>query len=97
MASGLGSRVAMMNLVISNVPGPDYPYYVAGARVERIVPVSLLSGDVGLNITCFSYNGSIEFGLLSTPQIANDLDGLGDGIEPALRELEEAAGLKAAP
>lgn len=92
-ASRLGSRVAPLNLCISNVPGPDYPYYVAGARVERIIPVSLLMLDGGLNITCFSYNGSIDFGLVSTPQIANDLDELGDGFEPALRELEEAAGL----
>jgi diacylglycerol O-acyltransferase / wax synthase len=95
-ASRLGSRVAPLNVCISNVPGPDYPYYVAGALVERIIPVSLLTLDGGLNITCFSYNGSIDFGLLSTPQIANDLDELGDGFEPALRELEEAAGLTVA-
>jgi diacylglycerol O-acyltransferase / wax synthase len=94
-ASRLGSRVAPINVCISNVPGPDYPYYIAGARVERIIPVSLLTLDGGLNITCFSYNGSIEFALLSTPQIANDLEELGDGFEPALRELEEAAGLTA--
>ncbi len=95
-ASRLGSRVAPINLCISNVPGPDYPYYVAGARVERIIPVSLLMADGGLNITCFSYNGSIDFGLLTTPQIANDIDELGNAFEPALRELEEAAALTVA-
>ena len=95
-ASRLGSKVAPLNVCISNVPGPDYPYYVGGALVERIMPISLLTLDGGLNITCFSYNGSIDFGLLSTPQIANDLDELGDGFEPALRELEEAAGLTVA-
>jgi diacylglycerol O-acyltransferase / wax synthase len=92
-ASQLGSRIAPLNVCVSNIPGPDYPYYIAGARVERIIPVSLLMADQGLNITCFSYNGSIEFGLLSTPQIADDLEELGNDFEPALRELEEAVGL----
>ena len=80
-------------MCVSNVPGPDYPYYIVGARVERIIPVSLLMADQGLNITCFSYDNSIEFGLLSTPQIADDLDELGNAFEPALRELAAAARL----
>ncbi len=92
-ASHLGSRIPPLNVCVSNIPGPGYPYYIAGARVERIIPVSLLMADQGLNITCFSYNGSMDFGLLSTPQIAEDLDELGNGFESALRELEEAAGL----
>ncbi len=92
-ASQLGSRIAPLNVCVSNVPGPDYPYYIVGARVERIIPVSLLMADQGLNITCFSYDNSIEFGLLSTPQIADDLDELGNAFEPALRELAAAARL----
>jgi diacylglycerol O-acyltransferase / wax synthase len=90
-ASRLGSRVAPINVCVSNIPGPDHPYYIAGARVERIIPVSLLTFDVGLNITCFSYNGWIDFGLVTTPQIANDIDELADSFHTALRELEDAA------
>ena len=54
-----------------------------------------LSLDVGLNITCLGYNGSIAFGINTTPQIAPGVDELADSFEPALRELEQAAGIAA--
>jgi diacylglycerol O-acyltransferase len=92
-ASRLGTHVAPINVVISNVPGPDYRFYLAGAVVEQWVPIGTLMLDVGLNITCFTYHGGVDFGLLTTPQIADDIGDLADAIEPALKELEEAAGL----
>ena len=95
-ANRLGSRVAPLNVCISNIPGPDYPYYAAGALVERRLPIGPLVADLGLNITCFSYNGSMDFGVNTTPQIARDVDELADGFEPALLELEQAACIVAA-
>ncbi len=78
----------LFNLFVSNVPGPQLPLYIAGARVEGIYPVSAVT-DVtgGLNITLFSYDGSLDFGLIACREMVPDVWNLIGYLQDAMAEM----------
>jgi diacylglycerol O-acyltransferase / wax synthase len=80
------------NLTISNVPGPDFPLYVAGSRLEAMYPMGPVIHGQGLNITVVSYLGRMYFGMVGDPQTVPPLPELAEEIPKAASELLEAAG-----
>jgi WS/DGAT/MGAT family acyltransferase len=77
-----------INLIISNVPGPQFPLFLCGGRVLSYYPMSVLS-DVsgGVNITCLSYDGMIDFGIVACPERMDDVWGLLGHLRSALDDL----------
>jgi WS/DGAT/MGAT family acyltransferase len=73
------------NLVISNVPGPQFPLYCAGARVVGTYPVSVITDGMGLNITVMSYCGKLDVGIVADreqmPDVGDLMAWLQDGID----------------
>nr|MDJ0787896.1 WS/DGAT domain-containing protein [Myxococcota bacterium] len=78
------------NVVISNVPGPQFPVYGFGAKLVANYPVSAINDGVGLNITVQSYNGNLDFGLIACRDLMPDLWTLMDYLGESLAELKEA-------
>jgi diacylglycerol O-acyltransferase / wax synthase len=81
------------NLVISNVPGPRKPHYFNGARLEGIYPLSIPIHGMGLNITCTSYAGQMDFGLTGCRRTVPRLQRLLTHLDDELADLEKAAGV----
>lgn len=75
------------NLVISNVPGPPMPLYLAGYRIAAYVPVSIVTHGLGLNITILSYNGMLGYGLVADPACTGPLSKWTTHIKAAHAEL----------
>jgi diacylglycerol O-acyltransferase len=94
-ATGLSNRLPMLaNLVISNVPGPQVPLYLAGARMLTFHPMSIVVHGVALNITIQTYAGSVDFGLIAdktaVPQIHELTDALLQAFEVGRQRLVAA-------
>jgi WS/DGAT/MGAT family acyltransferase len=75
------------NLVISNVPGPPFPLYMAGARLEAHYPVSVITDGMGLNITVMSYMGHMDFGIVADRDQMPDVHKLMDWLPEELAAL----------
>ena len=92
-AARLVSRARWFNLVVSNIPAPQVPLYLAGARLLRSYPAMPLGENCALSIACTSLGGTMAFGLTADWDALKDLDVLARGIEAALDELAAAAGV----
>jgi len=85
------------NLVISNVPGPDFPLYLGGSTMLGMFPLGPVMDGMGLNITIMSYMGVLYWGLASDSRAVPRLWDVASAIPHALTELMDAAGLEPEP
>jgi diacylglycerol O-acyltransferase len=82
-----------VNLIVSNVPGPPFPLYSAGARLESMHPIGPLMMGMAMNVTVISYCGSLDFGVVTCPEAIPDPQGFADLIPAAADDVEEALGI----
>jgi diacylglycerol O-acyltransferase / wax synthase len=93
-ASRLVARQRMFNLVVTNVPGPQFPLYLAGRRMIDPFPMVPLAKNQGLGIALLSYAGKINFGLVGDYDVLWDLDDFAEDVRKSLDELAAAAGVE---
>jgi diacylglycerol O-acyltransferase len=75
------------NLVLSNVPGPPIPLFLAGARVETLLPLGPVLDGAGLNVTIVSYSDRVGVGFIACADSIPDLHELAAEVAPSLAEL----------
>jgi WS/DGAT/MGAT family acyltransferase len=91
-ASRINFSTRLFNVIVTNVPGPQFPLYVLGRELRQAYPVAFLPRDHALAVGVMSYNGAINFGLLGDFDALPDIDAIGDSIANGIRELVELAG-----
>jgi hypothetical protein len=79
-ASRINFSTRLFNLIVTNVPGPQFPLYVLGKELEEVIPIAFLPRDHALAIAIMSYNGALNFGLLGDFDALPDIDVIGDAI-----------------
>jgi hypothetical protein len=82
----------LFNMIVTNVPGPQFPIYLLGRELQELVPVAFLPDNYALTIAAMSYNGKLDFSLLGDYDAMPDIELVGGYVEEALDELLEAAG-----
>jgi diacylglycerol O-acyltransferase / wax synthase len=86
-ASRMNFAGRFYNLLVTNIPGPQFPLYVLGRRLEAMFPVAFLAGNRTLAVAIISYDGALNFGLIADYDELADLDVVAAGIESSTEEL----------
>jgi WS/DGAT/MGAT family acyltransferase len=92
MAARLAARGRFINLVVSNVPGPQIPLYIAGARLMASYPIMPIAENMGLSVACTSLAGTMAFGLTADWDTLPDIEYLAAAMDESLSELLKASG-----
>jgi hypothetical protein len=73
--------------VMTNVPGPQQPLFLAGARLGQIMFWVPQSGDIGMGVSILSYAGGVQFGLITDAGMVPDPEGVIAGFRPEFERL----------
>jgi diacylglycerol O-acyltransferase / wax synthase len=90
-ASRLNFSTRAYNLLVTNVPGPQFPLYLLGREMQELAPVPFLAPKRALAIAIMSYNGNVVIGLMGDYDAMADLDAFGDYVKESLAELLDEA------
>jgi diacylglycerol O-acyltransferase / wax synthase len=82
----------LFNMLVTNFPGPQVPFYVLGRELTAVYPIGFLAKRHALAIAMFSYNGAMHFGLLADRGTVSDLDSIAGYLDESVKELLEIAG-----
>ncbi len=93
-AARLSARQRFFNLVVTNVPGPQFQLYLLGRELRDVFPMVPLAQNQGLGVALMSYNGAINFGLVGDYDILFDLGEVAQEFADSLAELADAAEIK---
>ncbi len=93
-ASRLMARQRFFNLVVTNVPGPQFPLYLLGRRMLDPFPMVPLAKNQALGVALLSYDGAINFGIVGDFDLMWDLDEFADDLRESLAELAVTAGVE---
>ena len=90
-AARLQPRQRFFNLVVTNIPGPQFPLYLLGRRLEAVFPMVPLASRQALCFGIMSYDGQLNFGLVGDYEAIPDLDALADDLEAAIEDARSEA------
>ena len=93
-AARLMTRQRAFNLVVTNVPGPQFPLYLMGREMLDPFPMVPLARNQGLGVALMSYHGRLDFGLVGDYDLLWDIEDLAEDVSESLAELADAAGVE---
>jgi diacylglycerol O-acyltransferase len=90
-ASRLNFSTRLFNVIVTNIPGPQFPLYMIGRRLRHLSPVAFLPRNHSLALAIMSYDGELSFGLLGDYDALPDIDRIARGLSDSVKELAELA------
>jgi diacylglycerol O-acyltransferase / wax synthase len=95
-ASRLNFSTRAYSLLVTNVPGPQFPLYMIGRQLQELAPVPFLAPERALAVAIMSYNGVVDIGLMGDYDAMADLDDFGEDVRESIAELGDIARARAA-